>query len=324
MMKISNGKKQRPINAGLDFGFFKGRLSGSVDVYYRKTNDLINTIPTPAGCNYTDRLLTNVGNLENKGVEFTLNAVAIDKKNLTWEVGFNLTQNTNKITKLTSYDDPNYVGVETGGISGGVGNNVQVHAVGHSLNTFYLYEQKYDENGTPIEGSYVDRNKDGSITIADKYYAKKPAPDLFMGYSSSLRYRDFDLSISGRVSLGNYVYDDVSSNGARYQNLTTSGFLMNLPRDIYNTKFVNQQFWSDYYLKDASFLKLDNITLGCNMNNLIPALSKAKINLRLFTSVQNVFTVTSYKGIDPEVDGGIDNAIYPRPRTYVLGLSARF
>lgn len=318
-------EKTSTYNAGLDFGLFNGKLSGAIEVYYRKTDDLINTIPTPAGSNFTDRLLTNIGNLENKGVEFTLNAVPVDTKKLTWEVGFNITYNKNKITKLTSYDDPTYPGVETGGISGGGGsNNVQINAVGHALNTFYLYEQKYDANGAPIEGSYVDRNGDKQITTADKYYAKKPAPDVFMGYSSSIKSGAFDFSFSGRISLGNYIYDDINSNGAKYQNLTTNNFLMNLTSDINTTKFAGAQYWSDYYLKNASFLKLDNMTLGYNCNNSFPALNKAKVSLKVYTSVQNVFTISSYKGIDPEVSSGIDNAIYPRPRTYVLGLSLRF
>lgn len=311
-------------NAGVDFGFFKGRLNGTVDLYIRKTNDLINTIPVPAGSNYTDRLLTNIGNLENKGFEVSLNGILYDSNDWFWELGGNFSINRNKITKLTSYDDPNYAGVEVGGISGGTGNNVQIHAVGHPINTFYLYEQKYDANGKPIEGSYVDRNKDGAITPADKYYAKDPAADALIGYSTMVKYKNFDLSLSGRVSIGNYVYDDISSNGARYQNLTTNNFLMNLPVDIKNTQFVNSQFWSDYYMKDASFIKLDNITLGYNFGKSISFLSKTNLNLRFFGAVQNVFVVTKYKGIDPEVSSGIDNAIYPRPRTFVFGVSAKF
>ncbi|MTK52274.1 MAG: TonB-dependent receptor [Paludibacter sp.] len=312
-------------NAGLDFGFLKGRLNGSIDAYYRKTDDLLNTIPTPAGSNFTDRLLTNIGKMENKGIEFSLNGIAIDTKRLYWEVGVNVTYNQNKITKLTSYDDPNYPGIAVGGISGGGGSNtVQVNAVGHALNTFYLFKQKYDSNGKPIEGSYVDKNNDGQITDADKFYMKHAAPDVFMGYSSTLKYKNFDFSFSGRISLGNYVYDDINSNGARYQNLGTNSFLMNLPRDILNTNFHNAQYWSDYYLKNASFLKLDNLTLGYTCNNLLKISSSTNLNLRIYASVQNVFTITSYKGIDPEVSSGIDNAIYPRPRTYVLGISARF
>jgi len=312
-------------NVALDFGFFQGRISGTAETYLRKTNDLINTIPTPAGSNFTDRLLTNIGNLENRGYEFTLNTVPVDTKDLTWELGFNIAYNKTKITKLTSYDDPNYRGVEVGGITGGGGSNtVQVQAVGHALNTFYVYEQKYDENGAPIEGSYVDRSGDGSISIADKYYAEKPAPDVLLGFTSNLRYKNFDFSVSGRASFGNYVYDDVSSNVARYQNLTTNNFMMNLTSDINTTKFTNSQYWSDYYIKDASFFKLDNITLGYEFRDLVPTLKKQNIGLRMYASVQNILTVTSYKGIDPEVSNGIDNAIYPRPRTFVLGLSLKF
>lgn len=311
-------------NAGLDFSLFQGRLYGSVDAYFRKTNDLINTIPVPAGSNFTDRLLTNIGNLENKGIEASLNWIAIDHKDFSWELGMNVAHNKNTVTKLTSYDDPNFVGVEVGGIQGGNGNNVQVHAVGQSLNTFLLYQQKYDAKGKPIEGEYVDRNNDGEITLADKYYAKNPAPDVLLGYNTSLTYKNFDLSIAGRISLGNYVYDNISSNGAHYQNLTTNNYIANLPRDIMNTGFEAPRYWSDYYLKDASFLKLDNITLGYNFSNMLPKTLGQTASLRLYGAVQNVFTITKYKGIDPEIPGGIDQTIYPRPRTFVVGLSVRF
>lgn len=311
-------------NAGIDYALFKGRIYGSIDAYYRRTNDLINTIPVPAGSNFTDRLLTNIGNLENKGIELSANWIAVDNNKLTWEIGINASYNNNKVTKLTSYDDPNYVGVEVGNISGGNGNLVQVHAVGQALNTFLLYEQKYDENGRPIEGEYVDRNNDGEITLADKYYAKNPAPDWMLGYNTSFRYKNFDLSLAGRVSIGNYVYDDNASNGAHFQNLTTNNYLMNLNRDVLNTQFETPRYWSDYYLKNASFLKLDNITFGYNLTNVLPKVLGKNAGLRVYGSVQNVFVITQYKGVDPEIAGGIDRAFYPRPRTFVLGLSARF
>ena len=172
-------EKTTTYNIGVDFGFLKNRISGSLDLYKRDTKDLLNTIPVPAGTNFTDRLLTNVGDLENYGLEFSVNAILVTTKDFNWELSFNLTHNKNKVTKLTNYDDASYRGVETGGISGvGVGNNIQIHAVGHPLNTFYVYEQVYDTNGKPIEGLYVDQNKDGQITVDDKYYADSPVPAL--------------------------------------------------------------------------------------------------------------------------------------------------
>jgi len=307
-------------NVGLDFGFLDNRISGSLEVYKRKTEKLLNTIPVPAGTNFTDRLLTNVGDLENKGLEFSLNAMPISKKDMSWEVGFNLAYNENKVTRLTNYDDPNYRGVEVGGISGvGVGNYIQIHAVDHPLNTFFVYEQVYDTNGKPIEGLYVDRNKDGVINQNDKYYHKSPAPDVTMGFSSKFYYKNFDFGFSARAALGNYVYNNVII-GARYQELTVNEYLTNMPSEIKYSQFETAQQYSDYFVRDASFLRLDNISLGYTLKKVIAD----KINIRLFSTVQNVFTITDYNGLDPEVKEGIDNDVYPRPRTFTFGLSANF
>lgn len=312
-------------NIALDYGFFNNRINGSIDVYKRKTTDLLNTVPVPAGTNFTDLLLTNVGDLENTGYEISLNVVPLATSKLYWEVGFNLTRNINKLTKLNNYSDPKYKGIEVGGISGaGVGNKIQINAVGHALNTFFVYEQKYDDKGKAIEGEYVDRNKDGKIDDSDKYYAGSPAAEYFMGFSSNFRYKNFDFGFNGRISLDNQVYNNVAV-GARYSELTINGYLTNLPSDITNTQFANTQQYSDYYLEDASFLKLDNITLGYNLKDVIKSVfSKKDINMRLYASVQNVFTITDYKGLDPEVSSGIDYDVYPRPRIYTLGLSVRF
>ncbi|NQU55122.1 MAG: TonB-dependent receptor [Bacteroidetes bacterium] len=317
-------EKTTTYNMGLDFGFLKNRITGSLDLYKRDTKDLLNTIPVPAGTNFTDRLLTNVGDLENYGLEFSVNAIPVTTKDFNWELGFNLTHNRNKVTKLTNYDDASYRGVETGGISGvGVGNNIQIHAVGHPLNTFYVYEQVYGTNGKPIEGLYVDQNKDGQITVDDKYYADSPVPDVYMGLSSMFNYKDFDFSFNARTAIGGQIYNNVMI-GARYQEITVNEYLTNVPSEINNSKLETAQQYSDYFLKDASFLRLDNITLGYNFQKMLKKTVGLDLNLRLYSSVQNVFVITNYNGLDPEVDNGIDNDIYPRPRVFLFGLNASF
>src|SRR5512133_51436 len=210
-------------NAGLDFGFLKNRITGSIDVYSRETNDLLNTIPVPAGSNLTNKILTNVGNLTNKGIELTLNGKIISKPDFTWEVGYNIGYNENEITKLTQTNDPNYLGVRVGGIAGGVGSNIQIHSVGYPEYTFYVYQQVYDNNGKPVEGLYVDRSGDGMINEDDLYYYKKPAADIMMGISSALQYRNWDFSFAGRVSIGNYVYNNISSNQGIYLDVYNPG-----------------------------------------------------------------------------------------------------
>nr|WP_321487572.1 TonB-dependent receptor [uncultured Draconibacterium sp.] len=311
-------------NLGLDFGFFDNRLTGSVDVYKRKTNDLLNEIPVPGGTNFTDLLVTNVGDLENKGIEIALNATPVSTKDLTWELSFNFTRNKNEVTKLTNYDDPDYRGVDVGDISGvGVGNKIQKNTVGHALNTFYVYEQVYNDNGKPIEGLYVDRNSDGEINEDDKYFAESPAPDFFMGFSSMLTYKNFDFSFNARAAIGGQIYNNVIV-GARYQEMTVNEYLTNLPSEINNSKFTTAQQYSDYFLEDASFLKVDNITLGYNLRDILKSSLGLDFNARLYGSVQNVFVITDYSGLDPEVNNGIDNDIYPRPRVYLFGMNITF
>jgi iron complex outermembrane receptor protein len=308
-------------NAGLDFSFLKNRITASFDFYKRETKDLLNTIDIPAGSNLTNRILTNVGNLENSGYEVTLTGVALSTKDLEWTLSYNFTYNKNEITKLTTADDPSYKGVETGGISGGVGNNVQINSVGYPVNSFYVYQQKYFK-GKPLEGEYVDRDKSGTISSdGDKYRYEKASPDYTMGFSSSLKYKDFDFNFAGRVSLGNHVYNNVASTRDNLNALgATSGFLTNLSTSYYKSEFRRAQYFSDFYIEDASFLKIDNMSLGYTLRNLL----SESDNLRLFFTVQNVLTVTDYSGIDPEVFGGIDNNLYPRPRTFVFGFNFNF
>lgn len=310
-------------NLGFDLGLFGDKLSATVDLYQRETRDLINFIPIAAGSNFSNFLTTNVGNLENKGIEITLRATPVATSSTTWNVGFNFTRNINKITKLTKTDDPTYPGVDVGGISGGVGNFIQNHRVGFPANSFYVFGQVYNSEGMPIEGLYVDRTGDGGTVTSsnlNKYHYNSPAPDVLMGINSSLIYKKFDLSLSGRFSLGNYVYNNGNA-GTTYSSVyVQSGFFGNVRSSINDTKFFNPQYWSDHYVEDASFFKMDNISAGYNLDQLFTEKLKARFSF----TVQNAFIVTNYSGIDPEVSGGIDNNIYPRPRVFLLGVNLTF
>lgn len=306
-------------NIGLDFGFMNNRISGSIDAYQRDTKDLLNFIPIAAGSNFSNFLTTNVGNLVNKGVELTLNAQAVSTKDWSWNIGFNAAYNENKITKLTKTDDPNYPGVDVGLIGGGVGNFIQNQRVGYPASSFFVFQQVYGSNGMPIEGLYVDRTGNGGTVTSNnlnKYHYKKPAPDVTLGINSRVAYKQFDFSFSGRANIGNYVYNNVAS-GALYSTVyNQSGFFNNIPRQSENAKFTNTQYFSDFYIENASFFKMDNMTAGYNFEKFLKA--------RLSLTVQNAFTITKYKGLDPEVDGGIDNNFYPRPRVFVLGVNLTF
>jgi len=310
------------LNFGLDFGFANDRVYGSIDIYKRKTKDLINFIPVPAGTNLSNFILTNIGDLENQGVEFSITTRPISTVNTSWQIGFNATYNKNKITKLTATDDPDYLGVETGGISGGVGNYIQMHSVGHPANSFFVFEQVYGTDGKPIQGMYVDRNGDGEITNADRYHYKKPAADFYFGINSNLKYKNWNFSFSGRANFGNYMYNNIASENSVYERLyrPEGPYLGNITTSVYETDFVNPQFLSDYYIQDASFFRMDNISLSY----LFPSIVNGKASLRLKATVNNAFVITKYDGIDPEISNGIDNRLYPRPRTYVLGLSLQF
>ncbi|NCA84353.1 MAG: TonB-dependent receptor [Clostridia bacterium] len=310
------------LNFGIDFGFAKDRIYGSLDYYKRQTSDLINFIPVPAGSNLSNFILTNIGDLENEGVEFSITTRPVSTDDIFWEFGFNATYNKNEITKLTATDDPDYTGVDVGNISGGVGNFIQKHAVGQSANTYFVFEQVYDPDGKPLEGIYVDRNGDGEITDADRYYYKDPAADFYFGINSSVQYKNWNFSFSGRANFGNYVYDNVSSENAVYQRLyrPEGPYLGNITTKVYETNFVKPQYLSDFYIQDASFFRMDNISLSYFFPDVIPNLA----SLRLTATVTNAFTITQYDGIDPEISNGIDNRLYPRPRTYLLGLTLQF
>ena len=301
-------------NVGLDFGFMRNRINGSIDLYKRKTNDLLNFVPVSAGTNLTNYLLQNVGDMENKGIEVALNVVPIEQKDLRWEVGVNVAYNKNEITKLTASDDPTYPGVETGGISGGVGNKVQIQKVGNPINSFYVFQQVYAENGKPLEGVYVDRNHDGQITDDDRYVYYKPDADVNIGFNTELSYKKWTLSASLRSSLGNYVYNNVASDAEMLADLWTNNFIANRVTTAPFSNFSQAQYKSDYYVQNASFLKLDKVTLAYNLTDWC----------RLNFTAQNIFTITNYEGVDPEVAGGIDNNMYPRSRNFILGASFNF
>ena len=305
-------------NVGIDYGFFDGRLYGALDVYYRETTDLLNSIPVPAGANLTNYLTANIGSLVNKGVEFEIGAVALQTQDWNWTIGANFAYNDNRITKLTTNDDPSYTGVETGGISGGVGNNVQRHMVGYAANTFYLYEQIYDENGAPIPGAYVDQNGDGVIDSDDRVFNGQAAPKWTIGFNTSLSWKNLTLAIAGHGNLGQMVYNNNASRLSLLSDLWTNNFVRNCTGNAMSLGFDNAAYFSDYWLEDGSFFKIDRITLSYLFD-----LDKGGA-LSIFGTVQNVATFTKYFGIDPEVFNGIDNNLYPRPRTYIIGLKYNF
>ena len=304
------------LNAGIDYGFFGNRFFGSLDVYRKITKDLIAEANVAPFTNYGSRIASNIGDMENKGVEFIASVVPVrnDEKNINWTLTYNIAYNKNEITKLTNLQN-------VGGISGGTGNTVQRHQEGYAPYTFYLYEQVYGADGNPIEGAYVDKNGDGKIDENDRYMGKSPYADITMGLTTNLNYKQWDLNIATRASLGNYVYDNVSSANASLDRVYSDNILRNTPSSYYDTLLSQrktQTMLSDMYLHDASFFKIDNITLGYNF----PEANKLKV--RLYATMQNVLTVSKYKGLDPEVFGGIDNNVYPRPKTYLFGINLNF
>ncbi len=306
-------------NIGIDFGFMKDRITGAIDVYQRETKDLLNTVTIPSGSNFSNRLLTNVGSLKNTGVEASLNVMAISQNDMSLELGFNFTYNKNEITKLLMTDDPNYIGILYGNAF--TGQN-QVTRVGHPAYSFFVNKQIYDKDGNPIEGLYEDiSGKGGAVggDNEDKYIYHNPAPDYLLGFSFRFNYKQFDVSASARANIGNYVYNAVAA-GAAYQPMQQIGYWRNTPKYLNDTRFVKLQYTSDYFVENASFLKLDNLSFGYNLK----IKENSKINTRLSFTIQNLFTITKYKGIDPEVNGGIDNNFYPRPRTFMLGVNLNF
>nr|WP_044653832.1 TonB-dependent receptor [Bacteroides acidifaciens] len=318
-------EKTTTYNVGVDFGFLNNRINGSVDYYYRKTTDLLNSVFVSAGTNFKNKVLSNVGSLENSGVEFSINSKPVVTTDWTWDLGFNITYNKNEITKLTTGDSKNYYVAAGDNIGGGRDMKAMAHAVGHPASSFYVYQQVYDENGRPIENEFVDRNGDGTINGDDRYFYKKPTADVLMGLTSRLSYKSWDFSFSLRASLNNYVYNSVEAGGSDCNPTSIYSFgalnnrpLMGVANNIQSKN--DNTLLSDYFVQNASFMKCDNITLGYSFKKLFGA----PIGGRVYAAVQNVFTITKYKGLDPEVENGLDNNIYPRPLTTLIGLSLNF
>jgi len=311
-------------NLGVDFGFFNNRLSGSIDVYKKKTKDLLSVVPVAPGANFNIELLTNVGNMENKGAELMINAVPVRNSSFTWDLGFNVSYNETKITKLLVNPDPNFKGIDVSGINGGTGNHIGKFAIGYAPFTYFVYKQVYDKTtGKPIEGLYEDINRDGQVNADDVYPYKKPAPDFMYGFSTTFTYKKFALGLAGHGMVDNYLYNNYHSGAGVLNSIQNPlGYPGNASRDYLKTGFVNNQYLSDYYIENASFFRLDNINVSYNFGSLI----HPKTTFRLSANMQNVFVITKYTGADPESASvsGVDNNIYPRPRIYTLGASLDF
>ncbi len=329
-------------NLGLDYGFLDNRISGSIDVYEKKTSHLLNNIPQPAGSNFSAFFIANVGNMTNKGAEFSINAEPIRSRNLVWDVNFNITYNENKITKLTVIPgDTSYIGFPSGNIAGGIGGQFAfMNSVGRPKNTFYLYQQVYDKAGKPIEGVFVDQNKDGIINQSDQVWSKSADPKVFLGFSTNVTLDNrWSAGFVLRGSFGNYDYNNIWSQTGTLNQILGNSVLYNASSNYLTTGFTGkngQTLLSDYYIQNASFLRMDNINVGYNVGKIMRGQAVLKVNL----SVQNVFVITKYKGVDPEIaaaaaaptpgasvslgNPGIDNNLYPRPRTIALGINLGF
>ena len=311
-------------NLGIDFGFLNNRITGTLEYYDKRTKDLLNSVSAPAGTNFTNIITANVGKMRNQGVEFNINAVAIQDNDFTWELGYNFTWNKSRITKLTAAYNPDYPGIAAGNAPFATGTTIQYHQVGYAPSTFYLYQQVYDEQGHPVQNEVVDRNKDGEITQADQYMTgKSPMPKVFMGLNSQFKYKNWDFGFNLRANFGNYVFNGFAADHTTLAHFNNQGFINNYAVDAGKygwTKISeNYQKTSDLYLENASFLKMDNITVGYTFDKFFTD----KISGRVSASVQNVFTITGYNGLDPETSA-IDSNIWPRPRTFTIGLNLNF
>ncbi|PRZ26502.1 SusC/RagA family TonB-linked outer membrane protein [Flavobacterium granuli] len=318
-------EKLAEMNLGLDYGFFNDRITGSINYFDKESSDLLADIAVPDGANIRNQGFFNIGSVKTKGIEFSIQSDIIRNENLTWNVAFNTTYIDQKITEL-GITVPGFEGYTTGAISGGANNNIQINSVGYAPNSFFVYEQLYDANKRPIQGAYVDRNDDGKIDDGDRYRFHKAAPDYTFGLFSTLNYKKFDFTMNWRASLGNYIFDNVSSDkGYLKAGLRRDSDLANISSDYLNTGFDfedngTSRYLSNYFVKDASFIKLDNVTVGYTLDK---ALLKAA-SLRFTAGVQNVLILTKYGGLDPEKFNGIDGNVYPRARTFLFGVNANF
>ncbi|SFD00585.1 iron complex outermembrane recepter protein [Algibacter lectus] len=309
------------IEFGIDYGVFDNRVSGSLNFFQKNSTDLLFSAAVADGTNFSNNIIQNIGELQTRGIEFSVNADVVKQKDFTIDFNFNATFLDREIKELAQGQD-----VKTGGISGGTGNNIQILSEGFSPNSFNVYKQLYDTSGNPIEGAYVDLNGDNVINEDDRYLKENPGADAILGFQSNVNYKNFDFSFNMRANLGNYVYNNVNSSRSQYQLLQDNAVLGNLPTSVLDNNFQRTAdvIISDIYVEDASFLKIDNITLGYTFPNV----SKKLKSIRLWAGIQNVFTITNYSGLDPEVsvgtDQGIDNNIYPRPRTILAGANFKF
>ncbi len=310
-------------NVGLDFGFLNGRINGSVDAYYRKTDDMLSRVAVPLGGNFSNYVYQNIGSMKNKGVEVSLNFVPVQTKDWHLSIGLNGTFQNTEIMTLPSD------AIDVGGAGGGTGNTAQRHVVGYAPYTFYLWQQAYDADGNAIENGLVDRDGDGQITNADRYMTNKsPNPDFYYGVNLKLTYKNWDFGFNGHGTVGNYMFNDVLRRSATsyYRDLIGKGFLTNTQpvasRYGFTTSASTAQCLSDLFLENASFFRMDDINLGYTFRNV----SKQGLSIRVAAGVQNVFVITDYSGLDPEVSvaGGIDGNVYPRPRIYSLRLGINF
>ena len=305
-------------NFGIDYGFLNNRINGTVDFYTRKTEDLLATVPIPAGINFNKTMLSNVGNVSSKGVEFALNANILDTRDWSWTATFNAAWQQNKITNLSLVPGTDAADTFVGSMES---TPVMVYKTGYAPNTFKVYKQIYDqETGRPIEGLYADLNGDGRISEADQYYYHHASPDWIFGFSTSLRYKKWTLSTALRAQVGNYLYNGTAASSGAWECVSWNvGQINNLSSSFLETNFQRKQYASDHYVENASFLKMDNLQLSYNFGRIYK-----NLDLHLSAMVQNVFTVTKYKGVDPESDWGIENSVYPRPRTYSLTVGLNF
>ncbi|WP_158846632.1 SusC/RagA family TonB-linked outer membrane protein [Algibacter sp. L1A34] len=309
------------IEFGIDYGVFDNRVSGSLNFFQKNSTDLLFSAAVADGTNFSNNIIQNIGELQTRGMEFSINADIIKQEDFTIDFNFNATFLDREIKELAQGQD-----VKTGGISGGTGNNIQMLREGFAPNSFNVYKQLYDTSGNAIEGAYVDLNGDNVINEDDRYLKENPGADAILGFQSNVNYKNFDFSFNMRANLGNYVYNNVNSSRAQYQIIQDNAVLGNLPTSVLDNNFQRTAdvIISDIYVEDASFLKMDNITLGYTF----PKVSKKLKSIRLWAGLQNVFTITNYSGLDPEVsvgtDQGIDNNIYPRPRTILAGANFKF
>lgn len=315
-------------NVGLDFGFLKGRINGTIDAYLRKTKDLLNDVTTPMGVNFSNKVISNVGDMENKGLEFNLNFIPIERKDMRWTINVNGTWQDAKITKLTNNPTPDYLGVEVGANMGGTGGYTSLYSVGYSPYTYHLYQQAYDENGKPLQNVLVDRDGNGEITAQDRYITDKSIqPKFFYGIGSQFTYKNWDFGFNAHGSVGGYALNRIKMNTATsYSDDYTKGYLNNLSPYCMETGWTatisEQQKYSDMFLENTTFFRMDDINVGYTFDKIKNWGGK----IRVAASVQNVFTITKYSGLDPEltVADGVDNNLIPRPRLYTLRLNINF